>query len=131
MAWSVRPWRPRSAPVAPAGGRPSAGRGAAGQLKELERKQKSRATRAKRDSLDRALVDLAGFYRDVLAHALGAAVEPINTDTADLVVQAGKRWGPEGSMRRLEAVLLCRRAIERNVKPRIAVEAMMLALWRG
>ena len=42
-------------------------RGAAGQLKELERRQKSRATRAQRDALDRALVDLAGFYRDVLA----------------------------------------------------------------
>jgi DNA polymerase-3 subunit delta' len=34
-------------------------------------------------------------------------------------------------LRRLEAVLACRDAIEQNVKPRIAVEAMMLALWRG
>jgi DNA polymerase-3 subunit delta' len=28
-------------------------------------------------------------------------------------------------------VLTCRTAIERNVKPKIAVEAMMLAIWRG
>ncbi len=41
-------------------------RGAAGVLKDLERRQKSRATRTQRDALDRALVDLAGFYRDVL-----------------------------------------------------------------
>ena len=34
-------------------------------------------------------------------------------------------------LRRLEAVLACREAIELNVKPRIAVEAMMLSLWRG
>jgi DNA polymerase-3 subunit delta' len=34
-------------------------------------------------------------------------------------------------LRRLEAVLACREAIDLNVKPRIAVEAMMLALWRG
>ena len=47
-------------------------RGAAGQLKELEKKQKSRATRSQRDALDRALVDLAGFYRDVLVTGLQA-----------------------------------------------------------
>ena len=47
-------------------GAAAAARGAAGALKELERRQKSRATRAQRDALDRALVDLAGFYRDVL-----------------------------------------------------------------
>jgi DNA polymerase-3 subunit delta' len=41
--------------------------GAAAVLKELEGEQKKRATRAKRDGIDRALVDLAGFYRDVLA----------------------------------------------------------------
>jgi len=28
-------------------------------------------------------------------------------------------------------VLACREAIEQNVKPKIAVEAMMLNLWRG
>ena len=41
--------------------------GAAAQLKELESEQKKRATRTKRDAIDRALIDLAGFYRDVLA----------------------------------------------------------------
>ena len=55
-------------------GRGAAGaiRGAAGQLKDLEKRQKSRATRAQRDALDRALVDLAGFYRDVLTIGAGA-----------------------------------------------------------
>ena len=53
-------------------------RGAAGALKELEDRQKSRATRLKRDALDRALLDLAGFYRDVLAVQFGADVELAN-----------------------------------------------------
>ena len=44
-----------------------AARGTAGVVKELERRQKSRATRTERDVLDRALVDLSGFYRDVIA----------------------------------------------------------------
>ena len=49
-------------------------RGGAGAM-AIEERQKSRATRLKRDSLDRALLDLAGFYRDVLAVQLGASVE--------------------------------------------------------
>jgi DNA polymerase III subunit delta' len=106
-------------------------RGAAGQLKDLERRQKSRATRAQRDALDRALGDLAGFYRDVLALQFAAPVAPIHADARSVALAAAGKWNPEGALRRLEAVLACRDAIEANVKPRIAVEAMMLALWRG
>ncbi|WP_433530958.1 DNA polymerase III subunit delta' [Micromonospora sp. CA-263727] len=112
-------------------GAAGAARGAAGQLKELERRQKSRATRAQRDALDRALVDLAAFYRDALTTALGASVAPVHTDAVELTDAGARRWQPEGALRRLEAVLACRTAIEANVKPRIAVEAMMLALWKG
>jgi DNA polymerase-3 subunit delta' len=114
-------------------GRGAAGamRGAAGQLKELEKKQKSRATRSQRDALDRALVDLAGFYRDVLVTGLKAPVSVVHSDTAQQSAAAAGKWTPESTLRRLEAVLACRDAIELNVKPRIAVEAMMLNLWRG
>ncbi|HET8662140.1 MAG TPA: DNA polymerase III subunit delta' [Micromonosporaceae bacterium] len=114
-------------------GRGTAGaiRGAAGALKDLERRQRSRATRAQRDALDRALVDLAGFYRDVLTSRLGAQVAPVHADTAATAQQAAARWTAESALRRLTAVLACRDAIAQNVKPRIAVEAMMLALWRG
>ena len=114
-------------------GRGAAGamRGSAGALKELERKQKSRATRAKRDALDRALVDLAGFYRDVLTIRLGAGVPPVHADAIADATSAAHRWAPESTLRRLQAVLACREAIEANVKPQIAVEAMMVTLWRG
>lgn len=105
-------------------------RGAAGQLKDLEKRQKSRATRAQRDALDRALVDLAGFYRDVLALTMAAPVAPVHTDTAELAGAAASKWTSADALRRLEAVLECRTAIEANVKPRIAVEAMMLSLWK-
>ncbi len=114
-------------------GRGAAGamRGAAGQLKDLERRQRSRATRSQRDALDRALVDLAGFYRDVLITALRAPVPVVHSDSAELSSAAAERWTPESALRRLEAVLACREAIDLNVKPRIAVEAMMLTLWKG
>ncbi|MEU4216764.1 DNA polymerase III subunit delta' [Actinoplanes sp. NPDC026623] len=114
-------------------GRGAAGamRGAAGQLKELEKRQKSRATRSQRDALDRALVDLAGFYRDVLVTNLRAPVAVVHTDVAASSSAAAEKWTPESTLRRLEAIVACRDAIEQNVKPRIAVEAMMLNLWRG
>src|SRR5215469_8249764 len=65
-------------------------RGAAGALRELEDRQKSRATRIKRDALDLALLDLAGFYRDVLALQVGADVELANASKErDLRTVAG------------------------------------------
>ena len=63
--------------------------------------------------------------------ALRAPVAPVHTDTAALAGAGAQKWDAEGALRRLEAVLACRAAIEANVKPRIAVEAMMLALWQG
>jgi DNA polymerase-3 subunit delta' len=106
-------------------------RGTAGQLKDLERRQRSRSTRSQRDALDRALVDLAGFYRDVLITALRAPVPAVHTDVAEMSAAAAERWTAESALRRLEAVLACRDAIDQNVKPRIAVEAMMVSLWKG
>ena len=47
-------------------------RGATGAIKDLERRQKSRQTRASRDALDRALIDLATYFRDALLVSAGA-----------------------------------------------------------
>ena len=109
-------------------GAAAAGRGSAGAIKELERRQKSRATRTQRDALDLALVDLAGFYRDVLITTSRAPAALAHPDHRADVQQAAAAWSGESTLRRLEAVLACREAIELNVKPRIAVEAMLTAL---
>ncbi|GGM05269.1 DNA polymerase III subunit delta' [Nakamurella endophytica] len=108
-----------------------AARGSAGVVRDLERRQKSRATRTERDALDRALVDLSGFYRDVIAVAFGARQSLTNPDVLPELEVAAGRFGAEGALRRLDAVLECRLAIEQNVKPQIAVEALMVRLWRG
>jgi DNA polymerase-3 subunit delta' len=112
-------------------GTASATRGAKGALKDLERRQKSRATRAQRDALDLALIDLAGFYRDVLVTTAGSGAPLTHPDRAADSATAASAWTPESTLRRLEAVLACRTAIEWNVKPRIAIEAMLSALHRG
>ncbi|WP_414635807.1 DNA polymerase III subunit delta' [Actinophytocola sp.] len=112
-------------------GAAAATRGSAAAIKELERRQKSRATRTQRDALDLALVDLAGFYRDVLVTATAAGATLNHPDHATEIAKAAAAWTPESTLRRLEAVLACREAIELNVKPRIAVEAMLTALHYG
>ena len=108
-----------------------AARGTTGVVRDLEKRQKLRATRTERDVLDRALMDLSGFYRDVLARCFGASVALTNPDLVGDVDVAVQRFGSEGALRRLDAVLECRLAIEQNVKPQVAVEAMMVRLWAG
>ncbi len=108
-----------------------AARGTAGVVKEMERRQKSRATRTERDVLDRALIDLSGFYRDVIARSLGSTAPLMNPDVAADIDVAASRLGSVGALQRLDAVLACREAIEANVKPQIAVESMMMALFAG
>ena len=107
----------------------AASRGA-GVLKDLEKRQKSRATRIGRDSLDRALVDLAGLYRDALVlDAAPGEVLPLNhPDRRADAEELARRIGAEGALRRIDAVLACRTALEQNVKPQIAVEALTVAL---
>jgi DNA polymerase-3 subunit delta' len=105
-------------------GAAAATRGAKGAIRELERRQKSRATRTQRDALDRALVDLAGFYRDTLVTSWGAAVALIHPDRVADITTVAAQSSPESLLRMLEAVLRCRQALELNVKPRIAIEAL-------
>jgi len=103
-------------------------RGAAGALKELEDRQKSRATRLKRDALDRALLDLASFYRDVLAVQLGADVELANAGCLDELQQVAATAPATTTVRRLEAIMKCRERLAASVAPLLAVEELTLAL---
>jgi DNA polymerase III subunit delta' len=103
-------------------------RGAEGALKDLERRQKARATRTKRDALDRALLDLASFYRDVLAVQSAAAVGLTNDELRVSIDKVARSTSAEQTLRRLDAILACRDAIDANVAPLLAVESMMLNL---
>ena len=107
-------------------------RGMAGAMKDLEDRQKSRATRVKRDTLDSALLELAAFYRDVLMVQVGAD---------DRARQRRPRWltcggsprraRPEATLRRIEAVMRCRERLTLNVAPLLAVEELTVSLAQG
>ena len=101
-------------------------RGATGAIKDLERRQKSRQTRASRDALDRALIDLATYFRDALLISSGAVdVAPNHPDMADKVAAMAAHAPPDRLLRCIEAVLECREALAVNVKPKFAVDAMV------
>jgi DNA polymerase III subunit delta' len=109
----------------------AAARRAKAAEKELEKRQKLRNTRNQRDVLDLALVDLMSFLRDALVAGSGAEVALMNPDRAADVHRAAREWTPESVLRRLEAVLACREALDRNVKPLVALEAMATTLQQG
>ncbi|MEU1118737.1 DNA polymerase III subunit delta' [Streptomyces sp. NPDC005879] len=106
-------------------------RGTAGVMKELEDRQKRRRTRTQRDSLDLALTELTALYRDVLALQLGSRVAIANTEVQDMLQRLALGSSPESTLRRIEAIGACRTALDRNVAPLLAVEAMTVALRAG
>ncbi|MEX1653282.1 DNA polymerase III subunit delta' [Streptomyces pseudovenezuelae] len=106
-------------------------RGTAGVMKDLEDRQKRRRTRTQRDSLDLALTDLTAFYRDVLALQLGSRVAIANADAEDALERIARGSTPETTLRRIEAIGACREALDRNVAPLLAVEAMTMTLRAG
>ena len=106
-------------------------RGMAGAMKDLEDRQKSRATRVKRDTLDGALLELAAFYRDVLMVQCGADVELANADRLTDLRRLASQSAPEATLRRIQAVMRCRERLTLNVAPLLAVEELTLSLARG
>jgi DNA polymerase III subunit delta' len=106
----------------------SAVRGAAGALRELEERQKSRATRIKRDALDLALLDLAAFYRDVLAVQVGADIELANASREPDLRKVAEASTANITVRRIESIMTCRERLAVNVAPLLAVEELTLAL---
>lgn len=107
-------------------------RGSAGALKDLEKRQKSRQTRASRDALDRALMDLAGYFRDALLVSAGAPTVTANhPDMAERVAAMADHVAPDRLLRCIEAVLDCREALAANVKPKFAVDAMVATVGQA
>ena len=109
-------------------------RGVKGAIKELELRQKSRTTRTERDQLDRALLDLLGFYRDVLAHQFGAttdgSIAMINAEMRTEIVRVADASNTIETMWRIDAIERARLALDANVAPQLAMEALTIDLRR-
>ncbi len=97
-------------------------------MKQLERQQKARATRTVRDQIDRALIDLLGLYRDVLAVQVGAHVDLINEEMRPQIERLSAQSTPSDTGKRLEALQYARAQVQANVAPQLLLEAVMVKL---
>lgn len=98
------------------------------QLRQLEEDQKRRATRHKRDVLDRAITDLMSLYRDVAVVQTGATVRLVNVTHEGHVRDLAARTTLADTMRCLDALGTARERLAGNVAPLLALEAMALDL---
>jgi len=95
----------------------------------LEEQQKARAKRLQRDAIDNVLTELATWYRDVLATQLNAPTDDIiNIATLDRIQSAATVTTAQQSIASLEAILNARQAIDANVAPLLAIEALFVDL---
>jgi DNA polymerase-3 subunit delta' len=121
-----------SAELAQAWGQGATGRGMATggskALKELEKEQKSRATRMVRDRLDGALLDLATFHRDVMMAQTGITDAFINPDLTEQIMQFASASKPEKTLQKIDAIMRARTNLSFNAAPLLTIEALMCAL---
>ena len=104
--------------------------GGAKALKELEKEQKSRATRMVRDSLDGALLDLATLYRDVLMLQSSVADSLINKEFEEKILRLAEQKRPEKILEKIDAIMQARTNLSFNAAPLLTVEALMCVLAR-
>jgi len=98
------------------------------EAKELAQEQKRRRKRLVTDEADRALVDLIGLFRDVLAVQMGTDVPLINEEMRSQVDQIAAASTPEQTVRRLESLEHERTVLFAGGSPRTVVEAAMVLL---
>ena len=99
--------------------------GGAKAIKELEKDQKIRSTRLVRDYLDRALLDLATFYRDVLLFQSNLKTILINADNLDTITKCANSSTTSKSLNIIQSIFATRNNLARNASPLLAIEALM------
>ncbi len=99
-------------------------------VKELEKEQKSRATRMVRDSIDGALLDLATFYRDVMMAHAGLIESMINSDLRTEIASYASKSHRPTVVQKVSAILEARNHLAMNAAPLVTCEALMCDLAR-
>ncbi len=100
------------------------------QLRRLEESQKRRATRSKRDGLDRILIDLMGLYRDVLAVQLGTGGPLINVDLVKEITKLANESTQAQSIHNIEQIEKTRYRMDRNVKDNYLLDSLAVSFRR-
>ncbi|MGF1648333.1 MAG: DNA polymerase III subunit delta' [Kineosporiaceae bacterium] len=98
------------------------------QWKDLLTSQKRRARRSVTDGLDRALLDLTGLYRDVLAVQFGASVPLVNADLRAEVEELAARHDPAAVLLAVDAISRTRTRLTQNAALPLALEALAVRM---
>ena len=97
-------------------------------VRRLEEDQKRRAKRIQVDTLDRFLIDLSTFYRDVLTLQLKTGSRMVNHHLERELSDYALNSSAERTLEQIDTINLTRRRISTNVSPRLAFEAMAASL---
>jgi len=101
--------------------------GGAKAIKDLEKEQKSSSTRAIRDNLDGALLDIATVYRDVLV-IQSQSTEILNSDLASEIANYARTTSARRTLEQIELVLTARTNLSRNAAALATLEALFCTL---
>lgn len=100
-------------------------------VKELEKEQESRSTRMVRDYLDRALLDIASLYRDILlVQSQGGDISEsiINSDMTVEIYRVAAVTKPEQTLAKIDALMKTRTNLGHNANTLLSIEALMVQL---
>jgi DNA polymerase-3 subunit delta' len=97
-------------------------------LKDLDDRAKSRRRRVLSDQYDRVLLDLTGYYRDVLVVQARAGVELINEELRESIERVAGIDDESATLRRIAAINEARDQINSNVNPLNVFESLLVSL---
>ncbi|MFC0582268.1 DNA polymerase III subunit delta' [Micrococcoides hystricis] len=93
-------------------------------FKELEENHKRRNRRALNDALDRAMVDVASFFRDCLSLQLGTGAALVNEELMPNLGNYAAATTPTHALTCIDAITVARERIQSNVPHQLAMEAL-------
>jgi DNA polymerase III subunit delta' len=98
-------------------------------LRELEERNVRKEREARTVVVQQALDDIACWYRDALLVGRGADdAALVHGDDIEALRDTARSTGPATLLRALDLVMATRASLERNVQPRLALEALFLDL---
>ncbi|MEI6109553.1 MAG: DNA polymerase III subunit delta', partial [Actinomycetes bacterium] len=97
-------------------------------LKHLNKRMIKRHVRIVIDQYDRVLLDLTGYYRDILVLQSGSDVELINEELRAALVRVAEVDDASATLRRIAAITETRDQIAANVQPLTAFESLLVTL---
>jgi DNA polymerase-3 subunit delta' len=97
-------------------------------VKELEKDQKTRATRSVRDNLEGALLDIATVFRDILLVQSGSKDHLINSNLRDQIMKQASISQKETNLAVITTILKLREDLSKNTSSILVTEALISKL---